>query len=462
MSNKNNIKEFAKLIAKLENYVIHVLKAEPSEQQLDVIRAIDEGEKNIAIKSGHGTGKSALLSWIALWAGVTKLDCKVPLTAPSYPQLVATLIPEIRKWNNAHPDVLKKSIKIKSEQVDFANGNFILARTARKEQPEAMQGFHATNLWFLMDEASGIHEVIFEVIDGALTGKLNVRIMTGNPTRTSGYFYDAFHKNKELWKTFTFNAEDSKNVSKESIDRKRKQYGEDSDIYRVRVKGEFPRASSNSVFSVSELEDAFSRKENEVDKVGAEVWGLDVARYGDDKSVLVKRKHRHVYYIEKRDNLDTMEVAQWVHYEYTTAKNKPAMIFVDIIGIGAGVYDKLAHLGVPVYGANAASRASSNEYTNKRSEMYHNLKKVIGYISITAEDEELRGELGALEYKIEGNGKISLAGKDEVKRRLGRSPDTSDALSLSFFEDINCFEDEIKKRDGVVETEYKSYTDGTW
>ena len=113
-------------------FVRRILGAEPSKQQLSVLVAIDEGAQKIAIRSGHGTGKSAMISWIVLWAGLTKEDCKIPMTAPSAPQLTDILIPEVRKWASRLPESLQKEVEILTDRVRFSNGNFAVARTARR------------------------------------------------------------------------------------------------------------------------------------------------------------------------------------------------------------------------------------------------------------------------------------------------------------------------------------------
>ena len=185
-TSKKELISLAPVLAKLENFVKYILKATPTTQQLSIIRAVDKGRLRIAIKSGHGTGKSTLLSWIALWWLLTKFDAKIPTTAPAAPQLLATLMPEIKKWWRVLPQFLKDEFVLTSDYVRCANGNFLVMRTAKKEAPEALQGFHASNLIYLVDEASGVDNALFEVIEGALTGEKNALFLVGNPTRTSG------------------------------------------------------------------------------------------------------------------------------------------------------------------------------------------------------------------------------------------------------------------------------------
>lgn len=392
----------------------------------------------------HNTGKSAFLSWLALWTGITKYDAKVPITAPSAPQLKQVMLSEIRKWSDKLPKVLKNSLAIKIDSVDFNNGNFIALRTARKETPEALQGFHATNLVFAVDEASGVDETLFEVIDGALTGEHNILVMIGNPTRTSGRFYDAFHRHKHLYSTHTFNAELSPNVTKKSIEKKRQQYGYDSDIYRVRVLGEFPRASSDTLFPVELLEEALKREE--YDKSGAEVWGLDIARFGDDASVLAKRKGYYLRPLIQKRNLDTKEVADWISGEYAKSYTKPIAIFVDTIGIGVGVFDTLLHRGLPVYDGNVGRKTAEFGLLNKRIEMYKRLAEKMQYMRFAKEDDELLGDLSSIKYEIDDKGIMRLEPKAKTKERLGRSPDKADAVALTWYDEL-FLDDELNQNE---------------
>lgn len=436
LSSKDELVEFAKLCAKFENFVKFVLKAEPSSQQLDLIKAVDNGDKFIAIKSGHGCGKTSALSWIAIWWALTKYDAKIPITAPSSPQLLLTFMPELRKWINVLPKILRDEIIIKTDEINFKNNNFIALRTARKETPEALQGFHAENLLFLVDEASGVVDEIFEIVMGAMTGAKNTMIMVGNPTRTSGFFYEAFHKNKNIWKLFTFNSELSSNVSREQIQRARLQYGIDSNAYKVRVLGEFPSASDDALFSIDSLESAISRAivENKDDSV---IWGLDPAEMGDDSSVLCKRKGFKVYPFIQFRNLDAEPLANAIMSEYNKAHIKPSAIYVDVVGIGAGVWSVLYSKGLPVIRADVRAKTYKENLYNKRIEMYMRLKEYMNMLSLP-DDKELFGELSGLRYEIEERtGKTKLEAKKAFKNRVGRSPDKADSLALSFYDDID-------------------------
>lgn len=468
LSSKDELVEFAKLCAKFENFVKFVLKAEPSSQQLDLIKAVDNGDKFIAVKSGHGSGKTSALSWMAIWWALTKYDAKIPITAPSSPQLLLTFMPELRKWINVLPKILRDEIIIKTDEINFKNNNFIALRTARKETPEALQGFHAENLLFLVDEASGVVDEIFEIVMGAMTGAKNTMIMVGNPTRTSGFFYEAFHKNKDIWRLFTFNSELSSNVSKEQIQRARLQYGIDSNAYKVRVLGEFPSASDDALFSIDSLESAVGRAivENKDDSV---IWGLDPAEMGDDSSVLCRRKGFKVYPFMQFRNLDAEPLANAIMSEYNKSHIKPSAIYVDIVGVGAGVWSNLYSKGLPVIRADVRTKTFKDGLFNKRAEIYMRLKEYMNMLSLP-DDKELFGELSGLRYEIEERtGKTKLEAKKIFKNRVGRSPDKADSLALSFYDEIDTIDESdnidydnprIRKARESVDSDYGDW--GAW
>jgi hypothetical protein len=422
----------AKNSQSLSFFATKTLRANPTAQQRSVLEAIDSGKSRIAVKSGHGTGKTTLLSWIILWTGLFRKGAKIPCTAPAYPQLAAMLAPEVRKWRHVLPIELRELIDMSEGRVSFRHlGNEAIFRTARPENPEALQGFHADYLCWIVDEASGVSEKHFEAIEGSLTGEKSLVILTGNPTRITGFFYDAFTRNSDLWERFTFNAENSENVTKASIELKRREYGEDSDAYRVRVLGEFPRQNADALFS-QELIYAAQSLDSYSDE-GADIWALDVARYGDDKSVLCKRRDRNIYALDKRRSMDTQELAGWLAHEYREATNKPQAIYIDVIGVGAGVYDRALALNLPVFEANVSIRADDDQtYFNKRSEIFHRLRDALKNGTRLINDDELTGDLTAIAYVFK-SGKAALEEKSETKKKLGRSPDSADAVALTYF-----------------------------
>lgn len=423
-------------------FIRHELGATPTDDQqraIDAVQNAMDGKAlpDISIRSGHGTGKTSFLAWLILWTGTCYEDVKIPTTAPVAAQLINLLIPEVKKWKTKMSDELQQIVDVQAQDVKFANGNICFARTARKENTEALAGVHASLVIYIVDEASGVHQSIFDVIEGALTGDKYLFIMTSNPTRTVGSFYESHNRRKSFYQALHFNSENSSNVNDKWVQKMRDKYGEDSDTYRIRVRGEFPKAASDALFDSEKLDISMNLDINaNIDRTGVFVYALDVARYGDDKSVLTKRKGYDIYEMTAKEKLSTMEIASWVANQYAQEGQKPDAIVVDTIGVGAGVYDRLVQLGLPAVEGNAAMKADEDIYINKRAEMYHGLKHFIDKGGSIPKDDELFEELISITYSYNETGKLRLPKKEEIKDDLGRSPDKADSLALQFFTTI--------------------------
>lgn len=298
---------------------------------------------------------------------------------------------------------------------------------------------NSPNMLFIIDEASGVDDIIFEVGRGSMSSKGAKTIMTGNPTRTSGYFYNAFHSMKNFWHTMKVACEDSTMVSQQYIDECKEEYGEDSNAYRVRVLGEFPVEGDDVVIPLHLVESAIARN---VESVGEEVWGLDVARFGDDRTALAKRCGNVLTQpIQWVKNKNLMQVAGWVINEYNEAKVKPVAIFTDVIGVGAGVVDRLAEQNLPVSGINVAETpAFGDKFMRMRDELWWSARDWFYKLDCKIPDDgALLAELTIPTYNFTSGGKIKVEGKDEIKKRtrktasgLGKSPDLADAFCLTF------------------------------
>ena len=397
-------------------------------------------KQRLSIRSGHGVGKSAFLAITVMWFETCYFPCKIPATAPTAHQLEDVLWAEIAKWHR----VLEQRIPELAMEFEWTRDqyrlkaapkeSFAVARTARADKPEALQGFHSDNLLIIADEASGIPDVIFEVGQGALSSEGAFAILTGNPTRRSGFFFDTHHKLRERWETIVVNGEECPLVSKQFKDDIAHQYGADSNVYRVRVLGEFPASDDDVVIPLEICEAA---KMRDVDVFGEVIWGVDVARFGKDRTVLVKRRTNatigaHLSW----SGQDTMQTAGRIYAEWldTPVDERPKNIFVDVIGIGAGVVDRLQELGIPVSGVNVAEEASAGElYLRLRDELWFKARKWLEKKDCKLfDDETLIAELSLPKYKITSTGKMQVESKDEMKKRYPQSPDVADAFCMTF------------------------------
>ena len=419
-------------------FVTNVLQATPEAWQAQVLDEIGAGARRIAIRAGHGVGKSTLEAWVVLWYLATHRPCKVPVTANSQDQLRDVVWAEISKWWRKLPDPLRELVEVSAERVQIKaapNDAFAVARTARPERPEALQGFHADNLLFVIEEASGIEDVIFETAGGALTGEHAMVLMCGNPTRTSGYFYRAFHENRASWRCFHVPCSASSRVSKSYAEEIAREYGEQSNVYRVRVLGEFPLSEDDAVIPLGLIEAAIGRDVQPTDT--AVVWGLDVARFGDDTSALAKRRGNVLLEpVREWKKLDLMQLTGRVVqiWHETPPEQRPGVINVDVIGMGAGVVDRLRELHIPVRGINVGEAASIDDkrFMRLRDELWFKARDWFDARDCTMpRDDGLISELVSPKYKIESSGKIKVESKDDMKKRGVRSPNKADAFCLT-------------------------------
>jgi phage terminase large subunit len=310
------------------------------------------------------------------------------------------------------------------------NESFAVARTSRPENPEALQGFHSENILFLIDEASGVAEEVFVVAEGALSSVGAYVAMAGNPTRTQGYFYDSHHKMRGSWGTLHVNGETVDRVSKTYIADMAKKYGQESAIYKIRVKGEFA-GMLDGVIGLDIIEPAKTR---DIHPHGPIRWGVDVARFGDDLCALCKRHGNTMpEKVKTWGGKDTMQTAGLIKIEYDEAKIKPEAICVDVIGLGAGVVDRCKELGLPVLGINVAeSPAIQEQYMRMRDELWFKARDWFhGRDVRIVDDEDLIGELTLPTFKVLSTGKKQVEAKDEIKKRAA-SPDRADAFCLTF------------------------------
>jgi hypothetical protein len=410
-----------------------VVGCEPTEDQQEILYALHE-HGHVAVRSGHGIGKSTAMSLAILWFMSTRPQAKVPVTAPTSHQLFDVLWGELIKWHRQMDERYRSQFEHTSEKfyhINFRESWAVYPRTARPERPEALQGFHGENLLFLIDEAAGVDDRIFEVAEGALTAEGNKVLMAGNPTRLSGFFYDAFHRDRDRWKTLHYSSINSPLVDSSYPERMNKKYGEGSNIYRVRVLGEFPTSEEDQLIPLDLLENAVNR---DIEEDYPIVWGLDPARFGSDETALVKRHGDVVKEIKSVRGYNTMQTTGWVAHQIENNPDRPTTIFVDTIGLGAGIADRLRELGYNAVDVNVGERSNDRgKYYNLRAELWVKFRDWLqeGRGSIS-DDEALIAEASSIKYSFDSAGRIKIERKEDMKKRGLRSPDRADALTLTF------------------------------
>ncbi|MCC8108769.1 MAG: hypothetical protein LIQ30_06925 [Planctomycetes bacterium] len=410
-----------------------VLRLEPTAQQQEFLAALATPGAKVAVRSGHGTGKSTALAVAGLWFISTHRDALVPCTAPTAHQLEDVLWREYRALVGRMNGYWRDQFVVTADKITRKNSNcLIVARTARKDNPDALQGFHAANILFEIDEAAGVPDGIFEVARGALSTPSARVAMAANPTRLSGYFHRAFHLSRAVWTRLRFSCLDSPLVDPGYAADIAAEYGVDSDMYRVRVLGDFPKAGLWNLISQDLVDAAMNRSEAPAfDSHAPRIMGIDPAWLGSDRSGGVLRQGLSARILFRHRGLDTVRLTELVARK--AEDENPDAIFVDQTGVGAGVFDQLLRTGLPVIGVSfSQSPLAADRFVNKRAEMWWSLREWLERGPVLQEDADLRTDLTAPEYFTTDCGKIQLESKEAMRKRGLASPDLGDALALTF------------------------------
>lgn len=428
-------------------FVQDILEAEPDKWQRDTLNGLAENPK-VSVRSGQGVGKTALEAWTAIWYLSCRPNPKVICTAPTKQQLHDVLWAEIAKWLEG--SVVKNFLKWTKTKVYMIGSEerwFATARTATK--PENMQGFHEDYMLFIVDEASGVADPIMEAILGTLSGQENKLLMCGNPTRTSGVFYDSHHRDRVDYVTLKVSSYDSTRTNKQNIESLLRKYGEDSDVARVRVFGDFPKAEKDGFIPLYLAEAATKGKpylnDDGIEEIpeGAVLGiGVDVARFGEDETVITTRIGKKVIRQEGFYGQDTMktvgETLRTAREFMRKYSKNHCIINVDDDGVGGGVSDRLLEvkreerLFITVNRCRNGAVADDYEnYDSWGTESWANLKDILKFIEIP-DDDDLVAQLTTRKYHVTSKGKIALESKKEMKKRNLPSPDKADSLVLAF------------------------------
>lgn len=403
-----------------------------------------------AISSGHGIGKSCEVAWLMLWAMSTRPHLAGWCTANTQNQLTKKTWRELAIW---HKRLINKHwfkwTATRFFHVDHAETWGMDAIPWSEHNSEAFAGLHAKHVLIIMDEASAIADVIWEVAEGAMTTPRAMWFAFGNPTRNSGRFRECFGKFKHRWVTRKIDSRTCKMTNKEKIAEWEVDNGVDSDFFRIRVRGEFPNSGSNQLISSKAAEDARLANLHRDDFYFQPiVIGCDVARFGSDETVIAVRQGRKQLSQEVFRELDNVQVALRCAETYRKY-DSAATLMIDEVGVGAGVVDYLKSMNYPALGVNAGSKASKPaKFFNLRAEMWFRMKEWVEAGADIVDDGELCEQLIAPEYTYTPKEQIKLEKKEDMKARGLSSPDRADALALTFayivapYQQKNSFEPE--------------------
>ena len=428
------------------DFASDVLCAKLWDKQREVLAALPD-HRRVAVKSGNGLGKGYSAAVAVLWF----LSCHEPgivlSTAPTFRQVRHILWRQIRRLYR--PARERLGGKMLDTRWEIAEDRYAMGLSA--ESADEFQGFHSPNMFIVVDEAEGVSDDIYEAIDAVMTSAEPRLLLIGNPTTTSGAFRRAFYEERHLYHTITISALDSPNVkagkivtrgltTSQWVQERKDTWGEENPIYRARVLGEFPDQAEDTLIKLSDVEAATQRdlpsdRPNgpDLDNDGV-VFAVDVARFGSDRSVILRRRGNLVEGIQTFREMDTMQLVGWVNA--AIRESNPDYVCVDEIGVGAGVVDRLREVGHNIRGINVARVAQQDDlFANLRAEGYWRLRDLFstGQINIPL-DNQLMGELAAMRYSYDSRGRIQIESKDSMRQRGLPSPDKADALMLAFLE----------------------------
>jgi hypothetical protein len=421
----------------------------PTEWQRWLLESIRDGLKTpgeaikIAISSGHGIGKSAALSWITLWALSTMPDTRGIVTASSEAMLMTRFRAELRIWYR----------RFRAQQFFSMGATSLTSADPEHEQvwrvdllpnnpsrPEAFQGLHnkGRRILLLYDEASAIENVIWESCQAIATDEDAevVWICAGNPLRPEGFFKDIFEKYGDTWRTRHISSLTVPFTNKAEFARWARDYGEDSDFYRTRVLGEFPKIGSTQFIGPAEVDAAMGRELVPQYREQLTV-GIDVARYGSDESVIFARRGHDCRSIAPMrfrglplDQFEDRIVA------FCNAHGPVGMICVDGTGVGGGIVDHLRRRGYLVtdvqFGGKAVDAIDGCRYANQRAYIWARMRAALPYLALP-NLPELKEQMCSLQYFFsKTTDAILLEAKDAMRRRGCPSPDLADALATTW------------------------------
>jgi hypothetical protein len=431
-------------------------KRGPRRWQRDVLRQIrdhvrENGTRDLyqvmrlAVASGRGIGKSALVSWLVLWMLSTRIGSSVIVSANSENQLRSVTWAEITKWiamlMNTHWWEISATRIVPAKWLtelverDLKKGTRYWGAEGKlwsEENPDGYAGAHNDDgMMVVFDEASGVPDSIWSVAAGFFTENTPHRFWMAfsNPRRNSGYFFEAFHSKRDFWQSLQVDARTVEDTDKGVYDQIIAEYGEDSREARVEVYGQFP-SEGDDQFIAPALVDEAMRRPTWKDPDAPIVLGVDPARSGLDSTVIAVRQGRDLLSLHRHRGMDTMAVVGLVIE--AIERYRPALTVIDEGGLGYGILDRLVEQRYKVRGVNFGWRSSRPVmWGNKRAEIWGAMRDWLRTASLR-EDRQLKNDLTGPKVKPDSSGAIFLESKEQMKRRGLASPDAADAIAVTF------------------------------
>lgn len=414
-------------------------------KQREILKAAaDPNITKISIRSGNGVGKTFLTAAL----GIQWLDTHQPgycvYTGASWNSVLKTVWPTLRKVLSEAP----LHYGAPPMATEWRRGNLWGAFCVSPDEPENFGGYRSQHgACVIVDEASSLSQKVYEAIQGVCSAEGSKIIMLGNPIRPDGPFHDSFHSAE--WTNFHISSEEVVDLgipglaTQDWIESMIKEYGEDSHVVRSRVKGQFPGGEADTLISLNWLGKILIPR---VMRLKGELkLGVDVARFGDDRTVLLVRDDRCVKDMltySKKSTMETVGLVQEVASKYHVDEEN---IFIDDTGLGGGVTDRLHELGFSVVPVNFGERATDkHRFVNVRAEMYWNIRNAMkpdstSRLYVPKEFGAVAKECAWPRYKIQSDRRIQLEDKAAIKQRRKRSPDLADALALTYYGETSDF-----------------------
>ena len=433
--------------------------------------------KRVCIRSPHGVGKSAAAAIAILWFALTRdgrTDWKAPITASAWRQLTKMLLPEISiwisrlKWNrigrspfNPRTEKLVQSLKLSTGEA------FAMA----SDDPTALEGVHSSSVLFSYDEAKAIPDDIFDATEGAFSGagadtKQEAFVLVfSTPGPPDGRFYEIHCRIKgtEDWWVRHITLDEALaagRISQEWVDQRKLQWGKNSALYQNRVLGEFAVGTEDGIIPLTWVEDAIERWHEWMDELeqsdnqlpgiltqlAVDVGGGSLE--GDKSTIALCYDHvkiKEIIRIEQADlRTSTMELVEMLAVIMDNHKRigqSGGIVFIDAIGIGAGAYNRLQQLRRPSYPFIASKTTSLQDstrslgFSNWRSAVWWLTREILnpdsGFNVCLPPDDMIIGDLCTPQQLPTIGGKIRVESKEQIRTRLGRSPDVGDAVTMA-------------------------------
>lgn len=424
-------------------WIAQFLGADLWEKQTEIAESVRD-HRRTAVKSCHGSGKSFLSARIVLWYLHAFPGSMVLTTAPTNNQVENILWRELRSAAAAkRKPLLGRPLNVR---YDIDADWYALGFKAADTQPDRFQGFHSTYPLVIIDEAAGVAPTVYEALDAVMTSENARMLLIGNPTNPSGVFYDAFHSQRSIYNLITIAADDTPNIkagrtvrpyliTQQWIDDAVTKFGADSAYVQSRVHAQFPRTGTDNLIALGWVEES-ARRIDAVDPApdaGPVDAGVDVARSGEDETVIYLRRGLDVLGFDAWNGYDLMQSVGRIRN--TLEPYTVGTIKVDVIGMGAGVADRLRELGYNVMDVNVSTSASDAEkWPNLRHELWWELRELFHRNEVNGViDETTMGQLTSVKYGFDSRHSMPIIeSKEQMKKRGLKSPDRAEALMLAF------------------------------